>query len=167
YILWTAVLIWMAFIFSLSAQTASESSSLSDQTIRKVAVFILPDFHNMEKLQQENLVSDLQHIARKTAHMLIYMVLGVLCMLAMFQHSIRMKVRIALAICAGYAATDELHQLFVDGRGAQIIDVCIDSFGALIGIVLVLLILNRYKTKKKSDITSLKNGTINGGCSIF
>ena len=37
-------------------------------------------------------------------------------------------------ICAGFAATDEYHQSFVAGRGPSVRDVCIDTFGAMIGI---------------------------------
>ena len=34
-----------------------------------------------------------------------------------------------------YAATDELHQTIVPGRGARMIDVGIDGLGALIGLL--------------------------------
>ena len=34
-----------------------------------------------------------------------------------------------------YACSDEFHQLFVPGRSGQFIDVCIDSSGALFGIL--------------------------------
>ena len=37
-------------------------------------------------------------------------------------------------LCAGFAATDEYHQSFVAGRGPSVRDVCIDTFGAMIGI---------------------------------
>ena len=50
-----------------------------------------------------------------------------------------------------YAATDELHQKFVAGRGPSIRDVMIDSMGALFGImVLMLIILMIEKIKNKT-----------------
>jgi VanZ family protein len=36
--------------------------------------------------------------------------------------------------CILYAISDEVHQLFVLGRGAQVVDVLIDSLGAFVGI---------------------------------
>jgi VanZ family protein len=36
--------------------------------------------------------------------------------------------------CVLYAVSDEVHQLFVPGRGAQVTDVLIDNAGAFVGI---------------------------------
>ena len=46
-----------------------------------------------------------------------------------------------------YACTDEFHQLFIAGRAGQFRDVCIDSTGALI-MILIIYIINKRKTKK-------------------
>ncbi len=40
-----------------------------------------------------------------------------------------------------YASTDEFHQLFVPGRSGNILDIIIDSFGGLFGIILSYFIL--------------------------
>lgn len=42
-------------------------------------------------------------------------------------------------ICTGYAVRDEIHQLFVPGRGAQVRDVLIVSGGAVVGIMMWLV----------------------------
>lgn len=151
-ILWSAVLIGMAGIFFLSAQTASESDTLSGKTIRIIAGVLMPQFEELSKAQQAKIVMAWQHIARKTAHALLYLVLGLLCMAALLQHSLDMKVRTAIALCisAGYAVTDEIHQLFVPGRGTQFSDVCIDACGALIGILLVVLV-HRLLSKRAGN----------------
>ena len=39
-----------------------------------------------------------------------------------------------------YAATDEIHQLFVPGRSGEIRDVCLDSLGVITGIIILLII---------------------------
>jgi VanZ family protein len=39
-----------------------------------------------------------------------------------------------------YAASDEFHQVFVSGRSPLIVDVLIDTCGALAGILLLLLV---------------------------
>jgi len=77
FILWMCVVTWMAVIFFLSAQEASQSSSLSGSAIWSVAEITQPGFRDMPRDEQESLVEQYQHIARKTAHMLAYMVLGV------------------------------------------------------------------------------------------
>lgn len=46
-----------------------------------------------------------------------------------------------------YACSDEFHQLFIPGRAGQIRDVCIDSTGALIMILIIYFIFKR-KDKK-------------------
>lgn len=43
----------------------------------------------------------------------------------------------AWAFCVAFACTDEFHQVFVDGRSAQVFDVCVDAAGALLGVVLL------------------------------
>ena len=54
----------------------------------------------------------------------------------------------SFAFCALYAATDEIHQLFVPGRGGQIRDVLIDSSGALIGLLFVFALYAALKHRK-------------------
>ena len=44
------------------------------------------------------------------------------------------------AICVGFAALDEYHQLFVSGRGASKRDVAIDSIGIFAGIIVTRII---------------------------
>ncbi len=43
------------------------------------------------------------------------------------------------AIAAGYSLTDELHQWFVPGRGASLLDCGIDTSGAGIGMLVIYL----------------------------
>lgn len=50
------------------------------------------------------------------------------------------------------AEIDEIHQLFSDERTAQLRDVCIDSAGVLLGILLtcaLLKLFGRIKSRKK------------------
>ena len=55
--------------------------------------------------------------------------------------------------CTLYAATDEIHQLFVAGRTGKWQDVLLDSSGALAGLLLAMFMLwliRRRRTKKQS-----------------
>ena len=58
--------------------------------------------------------------------------------------------------CILYAASDEFHQLFVPGRAGLVTDVCIDSAGALLGILLFLAALHLASRHAKR-----KQGTTN------
>jgi len=153
FLLWAAVLLWMALIFSLSAQQAAQSSSLSGSTIKTVVSVTHPDFKEWPMEKQNSLIDNYQHAVRKSAHAMAYLVLGALCMTALYQYLIKggWRFAAALAICAGYAVTDELHQLFVAGRSGQITDVCIDTGGALLGILIVWLAHWAVKRKAAKD----------------
>jgi VanZ family protein len=51
-------------------------------------------------------------------------------------------------MCTLYAISDEYHQSFVAGRQARILDVCIDSSGALLS-TLIYIIFNKNKLKDR------------------
>lgn len=129
----------MLLIFWLSSQPAAESSALSGNMIRRIVEMVRPDFLSLPAKQQAAVIAAWQHAARKAAHVLIYMVLGALCMAALLRPKKRRRHTFALAtaICLLYAVSDELHQFYVDGRGAQITDVGIDACGSFAGITLV------------------------------
>ncbi|MDY6314114.1 MAG: VanZ family protein, partial [Clostridia bacterium] len=58
---------------------------------------------------------------------------------------------ISLLCSALYAASDEFHQLFVPGRSGEFRDVCLDSAGALTGILIFILIwsVKKWTLKKQ------------------
>ena len=154
--LWIFVVIWMAVIFGLSSQVASTSSTLSGLTVRIVAEHTQPGFGKLPAVQQNSIIENYQHLVRKTAHVLGYMFLGMLCMAAFSSYALSLPRRTAaaLSICIGYAGTDEIHQLFVAGRSGQISDVGIDSCGALLGIGAVIVILwGWHKLRRKKNRT--------------
>jgi VanZ family protein len=68
-------------------------------------------------------------ILRKLAHLAEYAVLGTLLARATGRASA------AVALAALYAVTDEVHQVFVEGRHGSPFDVGIDTFGAIVGII--------------------------------
>ena len=58
---------------------------------------------------------------------------------------------IAFALAVTYAATDEFHQSFVPNRGGRWTDVCIDSGGALLGLLMAMLITRRLNRIPQCD----------------
>jgi VanZ family protein len=79
----------------------------------------------------------------KPWHLLAYLGLGVLAVRAVVGGlpgwiSWR-TAAVAIAIAAGYAVTDELHQMFVPGRSAQLSDLLADTIGVVAGTSLCWL----------------------------
>jgi VanZ family protein len=129
---WIAVLLWMGLIFSLSAQPAADSNQLS-KGVTKVVIEVVEKVAPKAELE----VRDYNHFIRKNAHFLAYLVLGVLVMQALSfgkGRSARRNAFIAVIICLFYAMSDEVHQLYVPGRGAQLGDVGIDGVGGMVGV---------------------------------
>ena len=132
----------MLLIFYFSAQNTLVSSSLSGHFIERFLACVYPVFKDLSLIGQQEMVAGLQTIVRKAAHLITYLILGILCVRALFLYQISEKRRFALAqiLCTVYAVSDELHQLFISGREPRMTDVLIDSVGALIGILVVNLV---------------------------
>jgi VanZ family protein len=76
---------------------------------------------------------------RKAAHMTEYAILAHLLIRALKGSTpwpARKILMASLIACVLYAGSDEYHQTFVVGRGASVVDVMIDTFGVLVGLVL-------------------------------
>ena len=104
--------------------------------------------------EQKELAGRIDYPVRKCAHAAEYMVLAIWVFLTV--SSFRKKSKgvfiPAWLITTAYAATDEIHQLFVPGRSGRATDVCIDAAGALVGIFfcfLVSLIRRKIWNRKK------------------
>ena len=144
---WITVILWMLLIFYFSQQTVDTSRDLSSgitKYIIEIVKIVVPN-DNMS-------VDTTHHIIRKNAHFFIYFFLGIFVFTALKKRVMKgyRKERIALYICIAYAISDEAHQLFVSGRGAQVKDVLIDSAGAAMGILLASLITSLIKSKTRS-----------------
>lgn len=135
---WLPAFVWMMIIFMFSAQPATKSNELS-AGFTKVLIDILGRIFpfNIETSTINSFVGQMNHIIRKFAHFSIYLVLGILVSRALIKNGYKTRVvLISFLICSIYSASDELHQLFVPGRGCQLKDVLIDSAGSFIGICL-------------------------------
>ena len=146
------LVLWMAFIFSMSCENAEKSSNTSGQTIR-VVLSAVPEFEKQPEEVKVNIIEELQFIVRKSAHFIGYMILGILASGLILQYeNINKKYPLAFLICVIYAISDEIHQLFVPGRAGQVRDVLIDSAGSFLGIILVMAfvkILIKFNKKHK------------------
>ena len=107
------------------------------------------------KEEQEAFAETINYPVRKAAHATEYAVLGILVLVrCKYQKKWTRKCMILTAwgISTMYAATDEIHQLFVPGRACMVTDVMIDSAGALTGILfasaLAAIIIGRNREQK-------------------
>ena len=141
-IYWLPLIVWMGVIFS--ASTEALSARHTSRIIGPILRWFKPDI-------SDETISRVQLVFRKGGHLSEYGVLGMLFWSA-WRKPVRSDPRpwrwseagIALAFCAVYAITDEIHQAFVPGRQGQVGDVFIDTAGAAIGLV-VLWMLGRRK----------------------
>ncbi|MEM7658057.1 MAG: VanZ family protein [Bacteroidota bacterium] len=125
---WLPLLLWMLLIFLLSHQDKEQSKETSEW------VLAILGFLGIDPADIKGY--NLSFWVRKAAHFTEYFILGILSHRLLERYVPGPKIWLwAWLFCACYAGTDEFHQRFVPGRGASIIDVGIDSLGAIVGIL--------------------------------
>lgn len=131
----------MGLIFYFSSRTADESAEQSGMILEFVT-----------KIFGDGAVTNF--IVRKSAHCLEFTGLALLFNIALcIQRSGKIMPLGAIAFTSLYAVTDEIHQLFVEGRSCQISDWAIDTAGAVLGTIAFLIIyfaIIKYKKSKTS-----------------
>ncbi|HSY73913.1 MAG TPA: VanZ family protein [Dongiaceae bacterium] len=128
---WLPVLVWMALIFSASADSHSAERS---------SRFFEPFLHWLFPQMPQTSVDQIHHIFRKCCHLAAYAVLALLLWRALHQSKNNLppwswpKVGGTLLIVSLYGASDEFHQSFVPTRTPLVSDVFIDTAGGAIGL---------------------------------
>lgn len=150
-ILWLITLSLLLMMFGFSAQEGEQSGSISDKIARPITDS-LAQRQGLTGKAYWKLYAQVDFAVRKTAHFLEYMLLGLLLTLLLDSYRVRWY-WLSWAGCTLYAATDEIHQLFVAGRTGKWQDVLLDSSGALAGLLLAMFMLwliRRRRAKKQS-----------------
>lgn len=148
------VFLWLGLIFYFSAQTGEVSKKLTTTSISAVLSTTEKKEDKISSTQPEKEVKIIDILikpVRKSAHFFEYMILGILVFLFLKEWNISFKKLfwISLGFCIFYACTDEIHQLFVEGRTARLFDVFVDSMGASLGIG-ILYCIKRKKVKNEN-----------------
>lgn len=141
----------MCAIFIFSSQTAAVSGKLSGGITHAIASLFVPDFKSMSQEHQTEIIESMHFYIRKAAHFSIYTALGFFSFLFAGTYKIKNTVRFTgvLLFCLFYASTDEIHQLFIDGRAGSIRDVCIDFCGAITGTLICCLLTSLISVIKQ------------------
>lgn len=141
--LWILTVLCMAAIFYFSSQPAVQSSGQSS------AVTLL-----LQRLLHTEAITN--HMVRKTAHFIEFAGLGFLTTYSAYVSFNKMYLGVIIASL--YAATDEIHQIFVDGRSCQLTDWMLDTVGIITGALIFSAIfciiqrINKHKNQTKGDI---------------
>lgn len=146
-------------MFLFSATPADTSQAESGFLANIVVTWIHPDYAQMPADVQYEVLHQCDHVIRKCAHALEYLLLGILVQVALNATRLRgskqssharpsLIAATSLAICVLYATTDEIHQLFVPGRAGMISDVGIDACGAIVGVLIAWAIITAVKKRR-------------------
>ena len=138
------ILLAIAFyvIFNFSAQNGEISGSLS-MKVTEFIVNLVSKIKTMDISRKIYYIEKLHPIIRKIAHFSVYTVVGFSVMGFMCTFDIKNIVKFITSFAIGvtYAITDEVHQYFIPGRSARVLDVCIDSAGVLTGIFILIILI--------------------------
>ena len=122
------LIFWIIIIYMLSNQTGDISGGSSEGIIKNTLEIIYSIF-NISKVNINEVVHILYNPIRECAHAFEYFVLGFLTFKNLENFNIKNKYVITLLFCFIFALFDEVHQLFINGRTFQIIDILIDVLG--------------------------------------
>lgn len=139
------ILLVMIIIFLFSSDNGIESTKKSDIVIVKTTQLFLGKKLSAEEYQKY--IDKFVMLVRKSAHFLIYLILGVLIIsfIKEFRSVDYISLLVSIGICFLYACSDEVHQLFVSGRSGEVCDVFIDTFGSFFGVIIYFICYTKYR----------------------
>lgn len=154
-------IIWMGVIFMFSAQVSDESKSSSNKVTSAVVNTVISiKKENISEEKRQKIIEDKTFIVRKTAHFTEYFILGLILILYLqTKEKLTTKyIILAIIFCVLYATSDEIHQLFVDGRSCKIMDILIDTCGsslAILGFTSIYKLTTKLKKQKELFIEQI------------
>lgn len=125
----------MITIFALSHQNGSDSSETSGFVTRLLTLAF-----------GDNIP---EAIVRTFGHFSEFAALGFLMLNCIFAFSEKKKFILTVILSWLYAWTDEIHQIFIDGRAFQISDLLVDLAGIITGATLIFTAITIYNNIKR------------------
>ncbi len=143
----------MCMIFAFSSaeavESARSSSGLSMFLVRTDNVLFGKHWSEEEILLY---AQKIEGSVRKAAHVTEYLALA--CSVGFFLLTRKVTglllVPAVVIFTTLYAASDEFHQTFVTGRSGSVSDVVVDSLGAVVGAMIILLI-SEYRLRRRRN----------------
>ena len=154
----------MVFIFYNSSEDADKSGGRSGEVTEVIVSTCYSGYKELSVAEKKKVLSKADPVVRELAHMTEFIPLGFslsALLFAIYQPKGRKTGKlslISLGCGALYALSDEIHQLFVDGRGFQLFDIFMDSCGCTIGIIISLVIydiFNKHTEKRRGKTSDL------------
>ena len=138
---WMLVICWMLVIFTFSQMTGSSSGKSSGSILSKIVSIFVED----EKIDE--VTEKLHYPFRKMCHFAEFFILAILVynLLMCYELTSKHLILYTLLWCFLYACSDEIHQIFVDGRGPAFMDVLFDTFGSITYLGINALFLHKKK----------------------
>jgi len=142
---WLPVFIWLGVIFAGSTDIFS-----AEQTSR----YLVPFLRWLDPQISISTIAMIHFALRKLGHLIEYAVLAAFLWRALRSGTnIRAKMSTLFAgvwvACAIFAVSDELHQSFIASRSASLLDVMIDTSGAVVGLAICVLFAAWANRKSK------------------
>ena len=139
-LLWCAVIFISLQIFGFSSKTAEESSGTSEKIARQV-IEVINNVKKIDDLKKEEIFHTVHFLIRKSAHFAEFALLTLFVFFLVQSYGLK-KINcaaISLVYCLIFASTDEIHQLYVNGRSGQVRDVLIDFCGGIFSNVCIFM----------------------------
>ena len=145
------LVVWMVAIFLFSAQPAIDSNETSEGLIEMFVSTVYPRYDTLSSTEKAVVINRFSLPVRKAAHFFEFAVLGFLAFLFFYTFTAlptRYKLVLPLVLGLVYAVSDEIHQVFVEGRAGRAVDVLIDFSGVLLAVILAYLIALRFRSDR-------------------
>ena len=145
-------LMMMVIIFVYSSKPAVVSDGTSTPIANAVLSLYEIFFGEIDIMKRHDYLNTANYIVRKTAHVTEYILLALCISWPLWIRKLRGKklILFAFASSLAYAGTDEIHQLFIEGRSGNLRDVGIDAIGCAIGTVVFWILAIQIEKRRKA-----------------
>ena len=137
------VILWIGVIFYFSSADSNKTTNQSLGLTKTVVTYTLKLTNTIHvtniELNDNNIndiIDKIHPFIRKLAHFSEFFILSILVLLMLKETNLNYNYIFTIMFCLFIAILDETHQLFVDGRSGQLLDVLIDTSGGLLYIII-------------------------------
>ena len=148
-----------AYVIWLFSDTPAAASTDESITVTEILLNLVSHFYAVGPEKKAALIAAMEPHIRKIAHMTEFGILFLLLMIpaGLLVRKLASRTGIVFFVSFLYACSDEIHQLFVEGRAGRASDVLIDMLGVAAAALVYLLFaipinLKKEKTAGKKSV---------------